>query len=136
MAIIKFVSTSIDKLNDIPISMGQVIFVQDQRTVYLDTDVRTSYQQIITLQTDLQRRALPHPLRGFYFILETCVLWYYDGEWHPVNSPPTERLFFVHYDEFPEIGNEQSLYIDGENIYRFMNGNYKLLTGSLSWGQF
>ena len=52
----KFIATTSDKLDQIPVKQGQLIFSRDDRVVYLDSDKRTSFQQIITLVDEEQRK--------------------------------------------------------------------------------
>ena len=79
----KFIATTSEKISSIPIISGQLIFSRDDRIIYLDSDVRTSFQQIITVDKDKTRLELVNPIQGFYFINETKVLWNYNGiEWY------------------------------------------------------
>ena len=79
---VKFIATTSDKLSSINIKAGQIIFSMDERAIYLDTDVRTSFQQIITLVREEIRQNLTSPIKGFYFVKDTKVLWHYeDGVW-------------------------------------------------------
>lgn len=70
----KFIATTSDKIDSIPVVSGQLIFSRDDRVIYLDTDVRTSFQQIITLIDDDQRLAIQFPLQGYYFVKSTKIL--------------------------------------------------------------
>lgn len=70
----KFIATTSDKIDNIPVVSGQLIFSRDDRVIYLDTDVRTSFQQIITLIDDDQRLAIQFPLQGYYFVKSTKIL--------------------------------------------------------------
>lgn len=136
-AILKFYSTSADKLDSIPIETGNMIFVQDERTIYLDVGVtRTSYQQIITLPTEESRSALPIPLKGFYFISDTCVFWRYDNGWYQITTTPQEQIIFRPRASFPAEGDGNKIYIDGTKMYRYIDGAYQLLNDSLNWGEF
>lgn len=136
--IIQFYATSSDKLDAIAVKDGNLIFTEDDRALYLDArGKRTSYQQIICLQSEEQRTALPVPVKGFYFILDTYILWRYDENgWHPVTTTPQEQIVFGEYESFPEMGNPNRLYIDGTRIYRYLNGNYQLMSASFDWGEF
>lgn len=139
MASVKYYVTTSDKLNSINVEAGNLIFVEDERAIYLDgIDGRVSYQQIITLQTEAQREALPHPLKGFYFIFEDCILWNYNGEWHQMTAEPEKQIVFADYADFPPVGNPNVIYIDGTNMYRFLNGSYQLMnsSSSIDWGIF
>ena len=62
MAIIKFIATTQDRLKDLPIAAGQLIFATDKQTVYLDTNVRTAFEQIITVPTEQFRKSISSPV--------------------------------------------------------------------------
>lgn len=70
----KYIVTNANKLKDIEIISGQLIFVRDERVIYLDSDVRTPFSQMIYISTEVQRQAINSPLKGFYFVEETSVL--------------------------------------------------------------
>ena len=70
----KFIATTSDKIDSISVVSGQLIFSRDDRVIYLDTYVRTSFQQIITLIDDDQRLAIQFPLQGYYFVKSTKIL--------------------------------------------------------------
>ena len=64
----KFYTGTKDKLENLSISDGQLIFIHDTREIYLDVNgERTTYSQIITLVDDEQRESLI-PVPGFYFV--------------------------------------------------------------------
>ena len=136
MAQIKFISTTSDKLNSIEVNAGNLIFVKDERTIYLDTDTRTAYQDIICLATESQRIALPSPLKGFYFVEETCVLWRYNEEWEKITNAPKDQIIFAPRASFPVEGKSDALYIDDKDIYRYLNGDYVLINNTIDWGVF
>lgn len=140
MAFIKYYVTTSDKLDSINVEVGNLIFVEDERSIYLDgNDGRVSYQQIITLQTEAQRTALPHPVKGFYFILETRVLWNFNGNWIQMTVEPEKQIIFASHADFPAVGDEETIYIDGTSMYRWLEGSYQLMnssSGSIDWGIF
>ena len=61
----KFIATTSDKISGIAVQSGQLIFSRDDRVIYLDTDVRTSFQQIITVVNEETRQNLVNPVFGF-----------------------------------------------------------------------
>lgn len=136
MAQVKFISTTSDKLNSIEVNAGNLIFVKDERTIYLDTDTRTAYQDIICLATESQRTTLPSPLKGFYFVEETCVLWRYNEEWEKITNTPKDQIIFAPRESFPAEGKSDALYIDDKDIYRYLNGDYVLINNTIDWGVF
>lgn len=128
MASVKFICSSSAKVNDIPFQAGQVIFVQDERTMYVDGTERTAYREIITLPTELSRQALPNPVRSFYFVNDTKILWQYDGNtWSQITFKPEKQILFDDRDHFPPIGDPYIIYVDGLNMYRYIDDRYQLM---------
>ena len=80
------------KLSDLPLSNGQLIFVQDKQTIALDFGgKRTIYKQIEELATEDARTSLLAPVAGlYYFVIETGVLWTYRDGWVQITTPPSE----------------------------------------------
>ena len=135
-AVMKFCTTRSELLNNIPIQKGQLIFVQDTRQIFLDSDAeRIEYGQIIVLVNEVQRLSI-RPLSAFYFVLETNILWRYNGGWVQLTTPPRECVMFLNNKaELPATGQSNRLYITDNGIYRWMNGEYVDLSGS-SWETF
>lgn len=128
--IIKYWSVPQDKVNQLPIEDGQLIFVRDAREIYLDVNgERTSYSQIMVLMDEAHREGL-RPVTGFYFVASTNVLWRYDRQWIQLTSAPQECVQFT--DELPSNGVEKTLYVQGTRIYKFEEGNYAEL-GASHW---
>lgn len=131
---ITYYSTSAERLHLIPVEDGNLIFVEDERAIYLDAQgKRTSYQQIICLQSEAERTALPVPVKGFYFIKDTCILWRYDDGWYSMTSTPQSQIIFRPRSSFPAEGDSNVIYIDGTDIYRWVNNDYFLLNGGSVW---
>ena len=110
------VATTSSRLSDLVIKNGQLIFVQDKCRIALDFNgKRTFYNQITELDTDYDRVSLSSPLNGYYFVIETAVLWSYQNEWIQLTSQPEEVIFIG--TELPELGQakEKILYVDKTN---------------------
>lgn len=131
----RFIATTSDKMNDIDIVSGQLIFSRDDRIIYLDTDVRTSFQQIITVVNEQTRQELVSPVNGFYFIEDTKTLWRYNNsQWQQVTEPPKENLVFAEKNNFPIKGQENVLYVDKNTIYTWdSENNVYIEVGALIW---
>jgi hypothetical protein len=71
---IKFIATTKDKLSGIDLVPGQLIFSQDERVIYLDTDQRIPYISIIVVVDEDTRRNLKSPVEGFYYVRETAII--------------------------------------------------------------
>ena len=133
--VIKYYAVSRDKLDQVPVANGQLIFVHDAREIYLDVNgERTSYSQIIILQDENHRLGIT-PMSAFYFVKATNVLWRYDNQWIQLTTTPQEIVVFS--DTLPARGVEKTLYIQGIKMYKFEDGKYvELGSGSLSWESF
>lgn len=137
----KFIATTSDKIKDISIVSGQLIFSRDDRVIYLDSGKeRTSFQQILSVPTEEFRLELTFPIQGFYFVEDTKILWrYQNGAWLQVTEPPKESVVFLSQKDFPEQGKEGILYVDGNSIYRWNDAtqNYSQIGAggeTLNWG--
>lgn len=113
--ILSFCATTADKVKDLVIKNGQLIFLHDEGRIALDyKGKRTFYNQIIELETEQERIALSDPMNGkFYFIIETSVLWRYFNGWKQITSAPENTVFIG--KRLPELGQEKTVYVDKEN---------------------
>lgn len=82
------------KVSDLSISDGQLIFVRDKRRIALDFDgKRTFYNLIEELATEGARTSMLAPVTGcYYFVVETGVLWTYQGGWVRITTDVEEAL--------------------------------------------
>lgn len=110
--VISVIGTVANKLPDLPIKDGQIIFVKDKKKVALDLDgKRTFYNEIVTFEEDQERKDLLAPINGcFYFVIKTAVLWFYKDKWIQVTTTPEEVVFFG--TEIPELGKANILYVN------------------------
>lgn len=110
--IMSVVATTASRLPDLSIKNGQLIFVKDSQKVALDlNDKRTFYNQIVVLQTDLERQSLLAPISGlFYFVIDTAVLWHYEQSWIQITTSPNEIIYIG--VSLPELGSANTLYVD------------------------
>lgn len=132
-SVIRYYTVTSDKLEQLAVADGQLIFVRDARQIYLDVNgERTTYSQIMVLIDEDHRLGLK-PVTGFYFVSSTNVLWRYDGQWIQLTTSPKEVVVFT--DELPQNGVEKTLYIQGTKMYKFDEGNYAEL-GTPSWDTF
>jgi len=107
-------ATRSDRLPELPIKNGQLIFIQDKCRIAFDYgDKRKFYNQIELLEADYERVNLEDPVNGhFYFIVDTAVLWFYQNDWVQLTTAPEEIIFIG--TEMPELGVEKTLYVDKE----------------------
>ena len=120
--VLRVISTTEDRLQELPIAFGQMIFVKDSRRILLDTEIRNEYNQIIVLQTETQRENII-PVSAFYFVNETKVLWRYDDGWFSLTTPPSESVDFIEGD-LPVIGTKNVLYVTKSSIYQWDGEKY------------
>lgn len=112
-ATFKIVATTSDKVKNLVIKNGQLIFVQDKGRVAFDfKDKRVFYNQITELDKEQERTSLSSPVNGYYFVIETAVLWLYNGEWIQITTPPRDVVFIG--VELPELGQAKTgtLYVN------------------------
>lgn len=104
------------KLSDFAIGDRQLIFVSDKRKIALDFNgKRTFYNQIESLTTESERKALEDPVEGlFYFVQNPISLWVYtNAEWHNIATASNDAVFIG--DLIPETGIENKLYVNKLN---------------------
>lgn len=107
------VATTSDRVKDLVIKNGQMIFIQDKGRIAFDfKDKRVFYNQITELDTEYERTSLSAPAYGYYFVIETAVLWLYSDGWIQVTTTPEEKIFIG--VELPELGQAKTgtLYVN------------------------
>lgn len=134
-----FIATTKEKLYTIPKKAGQIIFVIDDRAIYLDISAseRTTYQAIISVINEETRQAITSPIEGFYYVRQTNALWsYYDGTWQELIGGNSGVIFV---SNLPAVGREEILYILNNKIYAWKDAtsNYYEIagggSGSIDW---
>ena len=112
-AVMNLVATSSSRIRQLPIKNGQLVFIQDLGRIAFDfNDTRVFYNQIVELETEVDRLTLKEPLDGYYFVIDTACLWFYKGGWTQITEKP-ESVLFIDV-ELPQLGQakEGSLYVD------------------------
>lgn len=110
-AVLSVIATTSKRLSDLLIKDGQMIFIQDRNRIALDWGgKRKFYNSIEVLEAEAQRKALEAPVSGYYFVIDTAVLWRYEDGWVQVTSQP-EEIVFVGV-EMPELGVPNKLYVN------------------------
>lgn len=112
-SVLKLVATTSSKIRDLVIQDGQLIFLQDVGRIAFDfKGKRVFYNQIVELGTEAERLTLDSPLSGYYFVIDSGVLWYYQNEWVQITEKP-EQVVFIGV-ELPELGSakEGTLYVN------------------------
>lgn len=111
----KIIATTSDRLKDLTIKDGQLVFVYDKGRLVMDyKGERVFYNQIIELAKDVDRTSIERPIDGkYYFVIETACLWYYSEKWIKVTSTGDDTVFIC--DELPELGSAGKVYVDKTN---------------------
>ena len=112
-SVLSLVATSSSRIRDLVIKDGQLIFIQDLGRIAFDyKGKRVFYNQIVELETEAERLTLDSPLSGYYFVIDTAVLWFYKDEWIPITERPEEVIFIG--VELPSLGQakEGQLYVN------------------------
>lgn len=112
-AVMSLVATTSSKIRDLVIKNGQLIFIQDLGRIAFDfKGQRVFYNQIVELDTEVERLTLDSPLSGYYFVIDTGVLWFYQNEWIQITEKPEEVVFIG--VELPELGQakDNTLYVN------------------------
>lgn len=108
------IATTSSKIKDLIIKDGQLIFIQDLGRIAFDfKGKRVFYNQIVELGTEAERKSLESPLSGYYFVIDTAVLWFYQDGWTQITERP-EKVIYVDV-ELPELGQENKIYIDKDD---------------------
>lgn len=114
-------ATTSNKLVDLAIKDGQLIYCQDKAIIAFDyKSKRNFYSSILEIDSEAERKTMTNVRKGYYFVLETAVLWAYQNTWVQLTTPPSESIIFVGTEERPEIGAPRTLYVSidegNENI--------------------
>lgn len=112
-SILSLIATRSSRIKDLVIKNGQLIFIQDLGRIAFDfNDTRVFYNQIVELKTEAERLTLDSPLDGYYFVIDSACLWFYQNGWVQITEKPKE---VIHIDvELPELGQakEGMLYVN------------------------
>lgn len=110
-AIMQLVATNSSRVRELPFKNGQLIFVQNLGRIAFDfNDKRVFYNQIVELETEIDRKTLEEPLDGYYFVISTGCFWLYKNGWTQITEKPKDILFID--VEIPQLGQEGKLYVN------------------------
>ena len=112
-SILSLIATKSSRIKDLVIKNGQLIFIQDLGRIAFDfNNKRVFYNQIVELETEVDRLTLESPLSGYYFVIDTGVLWFYKDEWVQITEKPKEVVCID--VELPALGQakEGTLYVN------------------------
>lgn len=115
-SVLKLIATTSKKIRNLTIENGQLVFLYDMGRLAFDYNgTRVFYNQIVELETELERLSLENPLDGYYFVIGSGVLWAYKSEWIQITGKP-ESIEFIDV-ELPELGQENKLYVNKAEQY-------------------
>lgn len=122
MANIKFIATNHNKLSSINIKDGQIIFVKDEKTIYLDSEgARVAFENILTIDSENNREQTVAIEGCFYYVEDSKLIYRYkNAQWNCLNS---SEIVFDDKDSFPKTGDEKKIYISDNNIYKWNKEN-------------
>lgn len=113
-SVMSLVATTSQKIRDLIIKDGQLIFIQDLGRIAFDfKGTRVFYNQIVELDTEADRLSLDNPLSGYYFVIDSACLWFYQDGWIQITEKPEEIIFIG--VELPELGHQGKLYVDTDD---------------------
>lgn len=111
---LKVIATSSSRIRDLVIRDNQLIFIRDLGRIAFDSNgKRVFYNQIVELETEVDRLALVNPASGYYFVIGSACLYFYKDGWTQITEKPKEVLFIG--VELPELGQEGKLYVDTDD---------------------
>lgn len=111
---LKVIATSSSRIRDLIIRDNQLIFIRDLGRIAFDSKgKRVFYNQIVELETEVDRLALVNPISGYYFVIGSACLYFYKDGWTQITEKPEEVLFVG--VELPELGQEGKLYVDTDD---------------------
>ena len=111
--ILSLVATTSSRIKDLTIKDGQLVFIRDLGRIAFDfKGQRVFYNQIVELETEVQRLSLEEPLDGYYFVIDSAILWFYKDGWIQITNKPEEVISIG--VELPELGQAKTntLYVD------------------------
>ena len=118
-SVMSLIATTSSRIRELVVKDGQLIFIQDLGRIAFDfKGQRVFYNQIVELDTEAERQTLENPLNGYYFVIDSACLWFYqssedeaqDGVWIQITDKPQDIVFIG--TELPQLGQQNKLYVD------------------------
>lgn len=134
--VVKLYHTTSERLKDLKVSNGNMVFVKDTHRVYLDlNDIRTCYDGVQIYPTEAERLSSGAPSEGFFYVEETNVLWRFKGTWTQLTPENLSPTFFGSYADFPKHGRQNVLYIDDDALYKWdeVSSSYLMVANKTEW---
>lgn len=115
MANFTVIATKQERLKDLIVANGQLIFCQDTGRIAFDfNNKRVFYNQIHEIDTEYERASISEPMIGYYFVIDSACLWRYDKGWTQITSSPESKDIVFIGVEMPELGQAKTgtLYVN------------------------
>lgn len=137
MAKVNFYVTNTQKLPELPVAAGNIIYTVDIPRMYLDYDgTRLSYS-VIELDDDEARTSKQSPQNGYYYVNDTNVFWrYYNGTWKQLTPSNVKPIYFAdNVKDFPDEGKEDTVYTTYDAVYRWdkRSDEYTVVANKTAW---
>ena len=138
MAKMKLIYTSANRLNELPIKDGQIIWVPNDNTLCLDMhNYRFTYKTIRTFPTEEARLNDTLSQEGFYYVEDTNIIWRKTsgGTWRQITSSGEPIVYGKTEEVFPSVGSSNTLYYTDHGIYNWksQSNKYNLIANANTW---
>lgn len=131
---LSIVQTSSLNIGSLPVSNGQIIFLNDINQVYFDyNDIRSHYGGRIRFITSLEKLTKINFNIGLYYLNDVNSLYFYNGEkWYLLHTlDDAKDILFG--EDLPEQGQENKLYIKDTEIDIWKNNKYQTVANVNVW---
>lgn len=137
MAKVNFYVTNTQKLPELPVSPGNIIYTVDVPRMYMDYGGQRLCYSVIELDDEDARKALSSPQNGYYYVVDTNVFWRHNnGAWKQMSPSNVKPIFFASSEsDFPTDGREDALYTTHDALYRWSDerDEYEVVANKTAW---
>jgi len=102
--VLSVIGTTGERVRELPISDGQLVFIHNRKKIAFDfKGTRTFYNQVEILETEYERSQITSPVDGYYFCIDSAILYEYkDSSWNARITPSENAVFIC--EEYPTLG--------------------------------
>ena len=138
MAVLKIYHTVEAKLPQLPVTDGNLVFTTDTCRIYMDINgLRLCYDTIKTIEKESDREFQVAPIEGYYYVMDTNVLWNYSGgSWKQLTPSNLNPITIARGPEdFPAIGDPKTLYVGDDATYKWdaVSQSYLVVANRTEW---
>lgn len=139
MAQMKLVYTTKNKINELAIQDGQIIYAPDGNLICLDMrNKRHVYHTLESFETDAERLNAVGTNKCFYFVESTNIMWeYINDAWKQITPANLNPVYYAEVpSRFPAKGTENTLFYTDNGIYNWKESiqDYNLIANVNTWG--